>query len=58
MILLCSVHIIQGEVPDVRAFHSMDVINGLIWIYGGYAFKKYYNDTKVLDTKHLKWAGM
>jgi serine/threonine protein kinase/ankyrin repeat protein len=47
-----------GEVPDVRAFHSMDVINGLIWIYGGYAFKNYYNDTKVLDPKHYQWAGI
>jgi hypothetical protein len=48
----------KGEVPEMRAFHSMDVIAGLIWVFGGCAFKKYFNDTKVLDPSTRIWASL
>jgi serine/threonine protein kinase len=45
------------KVPEARAFHSMNNVGGRIVIFGGYSFKKCFDDLFVFDIDGRNWVN-
>lgn len=44
------------KVPEARAFHSMNNVGGRIVIFGGYSFKKCFDDLFAFDIESRTWV--
>lgn len=47
--------LIKGPIPEARESASMNLIRGMLWVFGGYARGKTLNNLFVLNTDSLTW---
>eukprot|EP00002_Diphylleia_rotans_P032324 TRINITY_DN677_c0_g1_i11.p1 TRINITY_DN677_c0_g1~~TRINITY_DN677_c0_g1_i11.p1 ORF type:complete len:1468 (+),score=296.83 TRINITY_DN677_c0_g1_i11:133-4536(+) len=46
----------SGDVPSGRGGHSANLVNGKMFVFGGFNFKKSFNDMYILDMETLVWT--